>query len=79
MSSDGQYYKILHLLVVITAMVMCSLPGSLMLKLAFGYTVKPEGEDYLINLGEEVIDKIITKACENGAWAVDFFPFCEIL
>lgn len=57
-------------------MVTRSLPGSMILRMSHGYTVKSEGTDPLISLADEAIGVAFSKGCAYGSWAVDLIPPC---
>lgn len=50
--------------------------GAIILKIAYGYTIRPDGTDPLVELAEQVQD-IFSLAAAPGAWLVDTLPFCN--
>lgn len=57
---------------------MCSLrsfPAAVLLNMAYGYNINPDGADYLVGLADEV-NSIFSEASQPGRWLVDSFPVC---
>ena len=52
------------------------LAGSIILLLTHGYTIKPEGTDYLIQLADDLMTEFAL-ATTPGLWLVDTIPMCE--
>lgn len=50
--------------------------GAIILQLAYGYKIEPEGSDHLIKLVEEVMEEFMW-AITPGAWAVDVISICR--
>lgn len=48
---------------------------SIILKLAYGYSVEPDGNDPLVDLAEEMMEDVLFPACISGTWMVDILPF----
>ncbi len=51
-------------------------PGSTILKMTFGYSVAPEGQDPLIALANKASSAFVNAV--NNLWAVDVFPFRKL-
>lgn len=51
--------------------------GAIILKMSHGYTIEPEGQDYLISLADDVLLEF-SLAAQPGHWMVDIVPFCAL-
>jgi hypothetical protein len=49
--------------------------GSVILKVAYGYTAEPLGRDILIDMAGDAMDKF-ARAAVPGAFMVDILPIC---
>ena len=54
-----------------------SLPGTLILKMAYGYTTNTEKPDPLVALAEKVMAEIFSRSYVVEKWIVDFLPACS--
>lgn len=52
--------------------------GAIILKVAYGYTIKPSGPDPLIDLAEMTMTQFSISAT-TGKWLVDVVPACKLL
>lgn len=52
--------------------------GAIILKVAYGYTIKPDGPDRLINLAETAMTQF-SESAASGKWLVDVVPTCKPL
>ena len=52
-----------------------SLPGTIILRMAYGYRTNDFGPDPLVELADDVMTTIVSKACNMGYWLVDILPF----
>jgi hypothetical protein len=50
--------------------------GSVILKITYGYTTVPHGNDPLVDLASKTMEQF-AKATVPGKWMVDVLPFCE--
>lgn len=50
--------------------------GAIILKLSYGYNIKPEGEDPLIIL-QSIQQERFSLASQPGTWIVDILPFSK--
>jgi hypothetical protein len=50
--------------------------GAIILKIAYGYTVEPHGNDVLVDLADKVVHEFFL-ATAPGQWLVDLIPSCE--
>jgi hypothetical protein len=50
--------------------------GTVVLKIAYGYTAESHKEDVLITMVGDAMDKFARSAVP-GAFMVDLFPFCK--
>ena len=60
--------------VILTGYVVHRLPGAIILKMSYGYTISPDGPDPLVELAELVVNSLFSKSCETGKWLVDIIP-----
>jgi hypothetical protein len=51
--------------------------GSVILKIAYGYTAEPSKEDILIKMAGQAMDDV-TAAGVPGAFLVDILPLCKL-
>lgn len=52
---------------------LCSVPGTVLLKLLFGYNADPQGPDYLVTLADDA-NRIFSAAGQPGRWLIDIIP-----
>lgn len=57
---------------------LCSFPGAIILKIAFGYNIEPKGHDYLVDFANEA-NTIFSDSGQPGRWLVDIIPACTSL
>lgn len=57
-------------------MSLCREAGSVILKIAYGYTAEQTKNDALIDMAGDAMDKF-ARAGVPGAFMVDMMPFCE--
>jgi hypothetical protein len=50
--------------------------GAIILKIAYGYTVEPHGNDVLVDLADKVVHEFFL-ATAPGQWFVDLLPSCK--
>jgi hypothetical protein len=50
--------------------------STIILKIAYRYTVKPHGNDVLVDLANKVVHEFFL-ATARGQWLVDLLPFCK--
>ncbi|KAL9122563.1 MAG: hypothetical protein Q9187_000877 [Circinaria calcarea] len=51
--------------------------GAIILKIVYGYTIEPYGNDPLVDLADEALTQF-SKAYGAGVWIVDLLPFCPL-
>ena len=59
---------------ILTEGAVNRLPGAIILKMSYGYTISPDGPDPLVELAELVVNSLFSKSCETGKWLVDIVP-----
>ena len=59
---------------ILTEFAVHRLPGAIILKMSYGYTISPDGPDPLVELAELVVNSLFSKSCETGKWLVDIVP-----
>ena len=59
---------------ILTECAINRLPGAIILKMSYGYTISPDGPDPLVELAELVVNSLFSKSCETGKWLVDIVP-----
>ena len=50
--------------------------GGIILKVGYGYTIEPHGNDSLVDLADKAMEDF-SYALLPATWAVDFFPLRE--
>lgn len=62
-----------NLFVPIDSRFFCSVPGTVLLRLLFGYNADPEHADPLVTLADDA-NRIFSEAGQPGRWLIDIIP-----